>query len=181
MNRMRNVLRWDSDSVQVKGGLTLSEFEVELRTRALYYPPAPTYDGATIAGTASTNAAGAATYRYGTTRAWIRAMTVVLACGEVLDLRRGEVFAAADGQFELELSDGRAVDIPVPVYRMPDVPKRSAGYYAAPSMDLIDLFIGSEGTLGVIVDVELRVMSPRPGWLALLVPVADDAAATPRS
>ena len=40
---------------------------------------------------------------------------------------------------------------------MPDVPKLSAGYYARPGMDLVDLFVGSEGTLGVIVDATLRV------------------------
>ena len=39
---------------------------------------------------------------------------------------------------------------------MPDVPKRSAGYFLAPGMDLIDLFIGSEGTLGVIAEVDLQ-------------------------
>ncbi len=39
---------------------------------------------------------------------------------------------------------------------MPDVPKRSAGYFLAPGMDLIDLFIGSEGTLGVITEVDLQ-------------------------
>jgi D-lactate dehydrogenase (cytochrome) len=42
-------------------------------------------------------------------------------------------------------------------YRMPDVPKVSAGYFAAPGMDLIDLFIGSEGTLGIVTDVSLRI------------------------
>jgi len=38
----------------------------------------------------------------------------------------------------------------------------SAGYFAAPNMDLIDLFIGSEGTLGVLTDVTLRVLTTRP-------------------
>ena len=47
---------------------------------------------------------------------------------------------------------------------MPDVPKRSAGYFIAPGMDLIDLFIGSEGTLGVIADVTFRT-APLPGAL----------------
>ena len=48
--------------------------------------------------------------------------------------------------------------VPVPTYAMPDVPKLSAGYYAKPGMDLVDLFVGSEGTLGVIVDATLRVI-----------------------
>ena len=60
---------------------------------------------------------------------------------------------------------------------MPDVPKRSAGYFAAPGMDLIDLFIGAEGTLGVIVEAELRVR-PRPAAVCwALIPLTSEPAA----
>ena len=52
---------------------------------------------------------------------------------------------------------------------MPDVPKRSAGYHAAPDMDLIDLFIGAEGTLGVITEITLRVLDPAPARCLALV------------
>ncbi len=48
---------------------------------------------------------------------------------------------------------------------MPHVPKISAGYFASPGMDLIDLFIGSEGTLGVITEAWVRVVE-RPRWRA---------------
>jgi D-lactate dehydrogenase (cytochrome) len=60
---------------------------------------------------------------------------------------------------------------------MPDVPKRSAGYFLRPGMDLVDLFIGSEGTLGVIAEVELRT-APRPAAVCrALVPVPSEAEA----
>ena len=58
---------------------------------------------------------------------------------------------------------------------MPAVPKLSAGYFAAPGMDLIDLFIGSEGTLGVITEVTLRVLPARPAMCLAFVPFADAA------
>ena len=58
-----------------------------------------------------------------------------------------------------------------------DVPKLSAGYFAAPGMDLIDLFIGSEGTLGVITEVTLRVLPARPALCLAFVPFDDRAAA----
>jgi len=63
--------------------------------------------------------------------------------------------------------------VPVPTYVMPDVPKLSAGYYAAPGMDLIDLFIGAEGTLGVVVEATLNVVA-RPRRIAALVRCTDD-------
>jgi D-lactate dehydrogenase (cytochrome) len=57
------------------------------------------------------------------------------------------------------------------------VDKVSAGYHAAPDMDLIDLFIGSEGTLGVITRVTFRTLSPRPTLALALVPCASEAPA----
>ena len=80
----------------------------------------------------ATNAAGAATFKYGTTRDWVRRLTVVLASGDVLDLTRGETRAHPDGYFEV-LAPGGARRVPVPSYRMPEVPKCSAGYFAAPA------------------------------------------------
>ena len=44
---------------------------------------------------------------------------------------------------------------------MPHVRKNASGYYVAPGMDVIDLFIGSEGTLGVVTEVEVRLI-PKP-------------------
>jgi D-lactate dehydrogenase (cytochrome) len=57
---------------------------------------------------------------------------------------------------------------------MPDVPKCSAGYFAAPAMDLIDLFIGSEGTLGVIAEARLRTLPAPPSLALALVPAGSD-------
>ena len=60
---------------------------------------------------------------------------------------------------------------------MPRLPKLSAGYFAAPEMDLVDLFIGSEGTLGIVTSVELRVVTMRPAFCLTLIPFADRASA----
>jgi D-lactate dehydrogenase (cytochrome) len=162
--------------VEVGAGLALSTLEAELHARGLCYPPVPTFRGAFVGGTLATNAAGAATFKYGCTRDWVRALDVVLASGEVLELRRGECLAHADGYFELESTDGRVARVPLPGYRLPDVPKRSAGYHAAPGMDLVDLFVGSEGTLGVIVSAELGLI-PEPARLWAFVTLASEAQA----
>ena len=91
-----------------------------------WFPPAPTFTGAFAGGIVATNAAGAATFRHGAVRPWVQALTVVLADGSdvVAALKRGERRASR-----------RSAVVPVPTYRMPDVAKVSAGYYAAPDMD----------------------------------------------
>jgi D-lactate dehydrogenase (cytochrome) len=172
-----NRIEWiGADSVRVQAGVTLAELDRELERAGRYYPPAPTFTGAFVGGTVATNAAGAATFKYGPTRNWVQALTVVLPCGEVLDIERGTTRAHADGYFELSTA-GRTVRIDVPRYQMPSLPKLSAGYFAAPEMDLIDLFIGSEGTLGIVTAVTLRVLPVRPAACLVFVSFSDRAAA----
>ncbi|HYC00272.1 MAG TPA: FAD-binding oxidoreductase [Candidatus Limnocylindrales bacterium] len=158
-------------------GLLLRELEESVAAANAYFPPVPTYDGASVGGVIATCAAGAATFKHGTTRGWVQELTVVLACGEVLEIERGQVTSHPRGYFEVERTSSEVLRIPVPLGAHPDVPKSSAGYWTQRPLDLIDLFIGAEGTLGVVVEAVLRLSSPRPSWLAVLVPVADDAAA----
>ena len=158
--------------ITVQPGVTLTRLREALAAAGKAYPPTPTYEGATVGGIVSTNAAGAATFKYGTTRDWVRGLTVMLACGELLDLERGGV-CAADGRFEIQTSDG-TITVPVPTYRMPAVPKRSAGYHAAPGMDLIDLFIGSEGTLGIVTSVTLDLLPCRPALCLVLIAIDEE-------
>jgi D-lactate dehydrogenase (cytochrome) len=164
------------DRVRVGAGVTLEALAAALRASGRFYPPAPTFGGAFVGGTIATNAAGAATFKYGTTRDWVEALTVVLASGDVLDLERGAVRANTDGYFELHLAGGLR-RVPAPGYRMPRVPKLSAGYYAAPGMDLVDLFIGSEGTLGIVTAATLRVLPACPAFCLALIPFAGERAA----
>jgi D-lactate dehydrogenase (cytochrome) len=161
-------------TVRAGAGVPLAALQRALAPSGHYYPPVPTYDGAFLGGTISTNAAGAATFKYGSARRWVERLTIVLADGTIVDLRRGDVIASPDGWFELPRPGGGAIRIPLPTYRMPEVAKLSAGYYARPGMDLVDLFAGSEGTLGFIVDATVRVI-PRPRACAALVRCASDA------
>jgi D-lactate dehydrogenase (cytochrome) len=164
-----------ADRVRVGAGVTLEALNDALQAAGCLYPPAPTFSGAFVGGTVATNAAGAATFKYGTTRDWVEALTVVLPSGDVLDLARGET-RATGGRFELRL-ESRTTTVAVPAYRIPASPKLSAGYFAAPDMDLIDLFIGSEGTLGVVSAVTLRVLPRRPAMCSALVPFPTESAA----
>ena len=165
-----------AEQITVQPGVTMTHLRERLTAIDKCYPPVPTYEGATVGGVVSTNAAGAATFKYGTTRDWVHGLTVMLSCGELLDLQRGQV-RAVNGRFEIARPSG-TVTVPVPTYRVPAVPKHSAGYYTAPDMDLIDLFVGAEGTLGVVTSVTLNVLPRRPETCLLLIAVEHELQAT---
>jgi len=171
-SRLRSIEIIGADRVRVQAGVSIAELERELARAGKYYPPAPTFDGAFLGGTIATNAAGAATFKYGSTRKWVEALTVVLPSGDVLDIERGATHAHEDGHVDLHLAN-RSIRVDLPQYQPPRVPKVSAGYWAEPGMDLIDLFIGSEGTLGIVTAATLRVLQVRPASCLAFVPFPD--------
>jgi D-lactate dehydrogenase (cytochrome) len=174
-SRMTRVLDVGADTITVEPGVTVEEMQQHLSRVGAWFPPAPTFTGACAGGIVATNAAGAATFKYGSTRAWVEALTVVLADGTVLDIERGTT-RAVGGAFDLPTRSG-VVRVRVPAIAMPNVPKCSAGYYAAPGMDLVDLFVGSEGTLGVIVRVRFRALAPAPARALAWIPCPEEAGA----
>jgi D-lactate dehydrogenase (cytochrome) len=137
------------------------ELQDELRSNGLYYPPVPTYQDAMLGGTVSTNAGGAATFKYGVTRQWVHGIRVLLFNGDLLEIERGTFLARRGESFLIVLSNGRTLEVPVPVYPLPALKKISIGYHSADPLDLLDLFIGSEGTLGLITQVTVRTIPLR--------------------
>ena len=185
--KLTRILELTSSSIRVEAGVSVAAMDEALAARGAWFPPAPTYTGAFAGGIVATNAAGAATFKYGSVRGWVEALTLVLADGSELAIERGKV-RARDGVLIVppglwpaldpaRAREGRSYEISVPTYRMPAVPKRSAGYHAEPGMDLIDLFIGSEGTLGVITTATFRVLSPAPTSALAFVPCVSEAQA----
>ena len=173
--KLARILDAGPASITVEAGVTVAAMQEALAAHGAWFPPAPTFTGAFAGGIVATNAAGAATFRHGAVRPWVQALTVVLADGSPLTVRRGQV-RAHGGRLRVATAGG-VVTVPVPAYRMPGVVKVSAGYYAAPDMDLIDLFIGSEGTLGVVTTITFRALGPRPVTALALVPARSEAGA----
>ncbi len=119
-----------------------------------FYPIDPTEMTAHLGGSIATNASGARSFKYGATRPWVRRIRVVLPTGEILDISRGKYFASPDNIFTIVDSSGQEIVLSIPDYVTPDI-KNASGLYSKPQMDLIDLFIGSEGVLGVISEAEV--------------------------
>ena len=169
-------MRLQGDKVRAGAGVTLQAVQDRLATASRWFPPVPTYLGATVGGAIATCAAGAATFKYGSVRPWVDGITLVLAGGDVLEVTRGEVFASPDATFDIKTAGGTRT-VRIPPIKMPAVEKHSAGYYCAPQMDLIDLFIGSEGTLGVIAEAVLRTAPERGPVVRALVQLSSEAEA----
>lgn len=131
-----------------------------------FYPVDPTEMNASIGGTIATNASGARSFRYGATRNWIKKIRVILYTGEILEIEKGKYFANQQGEFEIKTAN-KTIKLRIPDYQVPEV-KNAAGIYSKPNMDLIDLFIGSEGILGIISEIELWLTEYHPGIANIL-------------
>lgn len=150
-------------TARVQAGVMLKDLKDAVSKEGLLYPPDPTEDTAYIGGNIATNASGARGFKYGSTRKYVKGIKTVLANGEVLDLKRGNTFA--EGR-SLNLANlGCTIkSLNLPTYDMPLI-KNSAGYYIHKDIDTVDIFIGQEGTLGVITEVELALREKEEGVL----------------
>jgi FAD/FMN-containing dehydrogenase len=141
-------------------GVPLRDLQAAAQRTGQFYPPDPTEWSAFLGGTISTNASGSHSFRFGATRRWVEALHVVLADGRRLDVARGD-----------------AIDFDPGTTPLPAVTKNTAGYLLRPGMDWIDLFVGSEGTLGVVTEARVGLLPAPPAVLAGVVFFADDGAA----
>jgi D-lactate dehydrogenase (cytochrome) len=142
--------------VIVEPGVILSDLRDTLLSNGVLYPPDPTEWNCFVGGTVATNASGAKTFKYGPTRNYVKELEIVLSDGDYIQLKRGENIAE-DYSLLLKTSAGREINIVLPKYEMPHT-KNASGYFCKSNMDAIDLFIGSEGTLGVITKIKLRLL-----------------------
>ena len=138
------------------------------------YPVDPTELGGSIGGNVATNASGPRTYRYGPTRDWVRGLRVVMVDGGLLEVSRGEV--KAEGR-RMNFFAGRSYySFDIPSYDSLTGVKNAAGPSIHEDMDLVDLFIGSEGVFGTITGIDIYIV-PRRGMhsVILFFPTDEDA------
>jgi len=169
-NQIKSIEKTAGGGKSVVGaGVVLHDFQKEVEAKGLFYPPDPTEWSCQIGGTIATNASGSRSFKYGSTRGFVEGLTVVLPTGDVVNLKRGEAFAANGELIELETIDGKRIFGKLPTYAQPGVRKNTSGYFTAAKLDAIDLFVGSEGTLGVITEAQLKLLSKPEGFLSGIV------------
>jgi FAD/FMN-containing dehydrogenase len=128
-------------SARVGAAVRLFEIRDAAAPSRQFFAPDPTEITASIGGAIATNASGSRSFRYGSTRRHLRALRVAFMDGTVRDFCRGE-----------------KIDFDVPAIAAPTTTKNTAGYRLEPGMDWIDLFCGSEGTLGIVLEAEIALL-----------------------
>lgn len=170
LNQIKSVAHKENGGRAVaEAGVRLADLQRFVESENLFYPPDPTERSCFLGGTVATNASGARSFKYGPTRNYVQRLKIALASGDVINLRRGELRADPGGRIRMPLPSGGFIKAQLPSYRMPRTRKHASGYFVAPKMDVMDLFIGSEGTLGVILGIEVSLLPKPEGLLSGIV------------
>jgi D-lactate dehydrogenase (cytochrome) len=153
--------------VRVQPGVTLLQLEDALNKYNLYLPPNPTEKNSSLGGNVANNSSGSRSFKYGPIRNFVKGLSVVLPDGEELKLKRDENFADKN-KMTLITNENKQIIIEFEEIITPDT-KHSGGYFLRSNMDVIDLFIGSEGTIGVIEEITLSVNNQPDRILGLII------------
>jgi len=156
MERLNNILEIDYSKglARVQPGLLLTELESELNRNGYFFPPNPTEKNSSIGGNIANNASGSRTFKYGAYRKFVKELSVILANGDEIVVTKSNKLLE-NNHLNILSKEGNLYDIPITPVQLPNT-KNAAGYYLNEKMSATDLFTGSEGTLGVIVEAVLE-------------------------
>ena len=187
---MNRILELDTKSgeVIVEPGINYGKLQQTLQTHGRFLPPFPaTFEYSTIGGAVANNSSGEKSVKYGCMRDYVQSLRVVLANGEVIVTQRlnkhelnrklglttfeGEIYRSIDTILEEQKTTVNQMNR--------DVTRNSAGYdlldvkHSDGMFDLTPLFVGSQGTLGIVTEVTLDTELHNPET-ALIVAYFDD-------
>jgi FAD/FMN-containing dehydrogenase len=174
---MNKLLKLDTHTVTVQPGLLFSTLQQTLHTHNRWLPPYPdSANYSTIGGAVACNAAGIMSHKYGPMRSFVRSLKVVLSDGSLIktrrlsarELNRKKGLSTLEGEIYRKV-DSLLLDHPQLIKkRQPRAAKNVAGYALdtirgqSGSFDLSQLFIGSQGTLGIITEITLATAPYNP-------------------
>jgi len=187
---LHRIIEFDgkAGTVTVEPGINYGKLQQTLLTHDRFLPPFPSsIEYSTLGGAVGNNAAGEKSLKYGATREYVQGLRVVLANGEVIETRRlskrelnkklglatfeGEIYRQLDVLIEENHKSFENLEL--------QTTKNTAGYALADvklkdgSFDLTPLFVGSQGTLGVITQITLQTEEHQPST-TLIVAHFDD-------
>jgi len=156
MEKLDKIIDLDLEKMQVRVEpfITWNNLNEELTKKGYFLPPNPTEINSSIGGNVANNASGSRSYKYGATKRWVNYLKIVLANGEEISIHRGQEFAKNN---TFKNICNLSIDLEI-VNTYKENLKNASGYIMQENMDLIDLFIGSEGTLGVITEIGLDIL-----------------------
>jgi len=156
LERLNKIINIDQDkkTAKLEAGVSLESLEKVVNKYNLTLRASPTESLALLGGAISTSASGVRGFGYGSIRNYIKEIEVLLLSQKTIKIKRDEIYSDKR-KFDFK-KQGERFSFLLPSYNMPSV-KSQAGYFVHDNMDLIDLFIGAEGTLGVILSCVLQL------------------------
>jgi len=146
-------LEFVEGKLRVGVGCSWKEADEFARRFGYFIGPNPTEHNASIGGNIGTNASGSRTYKYGSFRDSIESLRICLAHGEVWEIDRGS-YQEQDGFIDT-INTPIAKSLPIDYINWPKT-KNATGYKLVEGTDLIDILIGSEGTLAVTTECVIK-------------------------
>jgi anaerobic glycerol-3-phosphate dehydrogenase C subunit len=173
MNRILEINEKES-CVRVQPGIVLADLNKALSSMDKSFPPDPSSGNwCTIGGMIANNSGGSRSAKYGDTRAYAMSLKIVLANGEVITTRPIEL----DSDEWKKVMNSKTLESEI--YRRlreiyeenqslieesyPKVSRNSSGYHLKEmvkdkKIDITKVFVGSEGTLGIIIEAKLKIV-----------------------
>lgn len=175
MNRMKKI---GKDFAVTEPGVYYRDFEKETLKRGLLLPTFPaSREICTVGGMVANNSGGEKTPAYGKTENFVREIKMVIRDGTecvfkpltMTELRTKQKLYSAEGDIYRRMFSLIDDNYETIKSAKPNVSKNSAGYYLwnvydrdKGVFDLTRLITGSQGTLGVITEVTLGLVKPKP-------------------
>lgn len=180
LNRVKEV---GSDFATTEPGMFYRDFEAATLKKNLLMPSYPASRNiCTVGGMVNNNAGGEKTLAYGKTEQYVRQLKVILRDGNEYTLEK-----LSRPQLEAKMQQS---NLEGTLYRQmfelleenydriqnakPKVSKNSTGYnlwniWDKKTFDLTQLFVGSQGTLGITTEITFRLIHPKPRAAMLVI------------
>lgn len=179
---MNRVVHAEKETIKVEPGATVSKVQQSFNIQYRFFPPATdSAEYSTVGGAVANNSGGLYSYKYGDTSKYVKGLRVTLANGEVITIGKlskreyskkmglanfeGKIYRELDALLtdnQQLIKEGKNV-LSSTGYNLQDVLGKNG------TADLTPLFVGSQGTLGVITEVELtsEVYNPQPATVLI--------------